>query len=158
MGEVMPRVFLIVFLAVLLAGCSPSQRIQITSSDVPYSKQFQMREHDAYVFQLPDGKTVAVWCERPEFGFMAAEQATKSGLKTAWGERPFKRPKPLQKQVGPNSYESAGWQSYITQGSVTTTGDDTSEYELFVGDLRFSIVEDLQATGSLPVTINVTRK
>jgi hypothetical protein len=89
---------------------------------------------------------------------MLAEQTTKSGLKTGWGERPFKRPKPLEQKVGPNSYVSAGWQSYTVQGAVTTVGDSTTEYELFVGDLRLSIVEDLKATGSLPVTMNVRRK
>lgn len=124
--------------AALLVGCSSPQRVLVASSDVPFSKQLQMHKGDAYEFRLPDGKTVAVWCERPRFGIMLGEQTTKSGLKTAWGERAFKQPEPLMTQVGPNSYESAGWKSYIVQGTVATTGDRTSEYELFVGDLRSS--------------------
>jgi len=154
----MPRIFSIAILAALLTGCSSPQHVQVTASDIPFSKQLQMHQGSACVFQLPDGKKVAVWCERPDFGMMAGEQTTKSGLKTAWGERPFKRPEPLQQQIGPNSYTYAGWKSYIEQGAVTTTGDETSEYELFVGDLRFSITEDLRATNSLPVTIKITRK
>jgi len=154
----MSRTFIVAACVPLLVGCSNSQRIQVASSDIPYSKQFTMQSGDALVFQLPDGKSVAVWCEKPKFGVMAAEQTTMSGLKTAWGERPFKRPEPLRQQVGPDTYVSAGWQSYIEQGSVTTIGDSTSEYELFVGDLRISIVEDLKATGSLPVTINFTKR
>jgi hypothetical protein len=149
---------MVVVLAGLLVGCSSPQRVLVASSDVPFSKQFQMRQGDAYEFRLPDGKTVAVWCERPGFGMMLGEQTTKSGLKTAWGERAFRQPEPLMKQTGPNSYESAGWKSYILQGAVTTTGDRTSEYELFVGDLRFAIIEDLTATDALPVTIKITQK
>src|SRR2546427_8439541 len=44
-----------------------------------------MQKGDAHEFQLPDGKTVAVWCERPGFGMILGEQTTRSGLKTAWG-------------------------------------------------------------------------
>jgi hypothetical protein len=115
-----------------------------------------MKKGDAYEFQLPDGKSVAVWCERP--GMMLGEQTTKSGLKTAWGERAFRRPESLMRQTAPDTYESAGWKSYIVQGAVTTSGDQTSEYELFVGELRFAIIEDLRATDALPVTIKITRK
>jgi hypothetical protein len=117
-----------------------------------------MHKGEAYEVELPDGKTVAVWCEQPKFAMMLAEQTTKSGLKTAWGERAFRRPESLMRQTGPNTYESAGWKSYIVQGVVTTSGDRTSEYELFVGDLRFTIIEDLRATDALPVTIKITRK
>lgn len=154
----MPRLLLIALLTTLLIGCSHSQRVQVSASAIPFTQQLQMHKGDAYEFQLPDGKTVAVWCKRPEFGEMLGEQTTKSGLKTAWGERAFRQPEPLMRQTGPNTYESAGWKSYIVQGAVVTSGDRTSEYELFVGDLRFAIIEDLRATDALPVTIKITRK
>ena len=90
---------------------------------------------------------------------MLAEQTTASGLKTAWGERPFVQPQALQKQTAPNTYEFAGWKSHISQGGVTTsTGAMTSEYALYVDDLQFSIIEDLKATNCLPVTIRITKK
>ena len=131
----------------------------VAVSGIPFERQFQMREGDADQFQLPGGKTVAVWCERPPDMMMLAEQTTASGLKTAWGERPFVRPEPLEKQIGPNSYESAGWKSYILQGAVTTSSRAmTSEYVLYVDDLQFSIIEDLKATNSLPVTIRIIKK
>ena len=154
----MSRILSLVVSGALLVGCSRSQPVPVASSDIPFSKQFRMHKGDAYDFRLPDAKTVAVWCERPGFGMVLGEQSTKSGLKTAWGERAFKQPEPLMKQIGQNSYESAGWKSYIVQGAVTTTGDRTSEYELFVGDLRFAIIEDLRATDALPVTIKISRK
>src|SRR6185295_17779987 len=106
------RTLLIIISIFGLSGCSTprtgshSQRVQVAASVIPFTKQLQMQKGDAYEFQLPDGKTVAVWCERREFG-MLGEQTTKSGLKTAWGERAFKRPESLMRQVGPNSYESA---------------------------------------------------
>jgi hypothetical protein len=154
----MSRRLSIAVLLALFVGCSSPQRVSVASSDIPFSKQFQMQKGDAYEFRLPDGKTVAVWCERPGIGMMLGEQTTKSGLKTAWGERAFKQPEPVMKQISPNSYESAGWKSYILQGSVVTSGDRTSEHKLFVGDLRFAIIEDLRATDALPVTIKITRK
>jgi hypothetical protein len=155
----MPRLLFIGLVTTLLVGCSRSQRVQVTASAIPFTNQFQMHKGDAYEFQLPDGKTVAVWCEQPEFGMMLGEQTTKSGLKTAWGESAFKRPESLTRQIGPNSYESAGWKSYISQGSViTSTKSMTSEYVLFVGDMQFSIIEDLEARESLPVTIRITKK
>jgi hypothetical protein len=56
-----------------------------------------------------------------------------------------------------NSYSSDGWDSYIEQGSVTTTGERQSEYVLYIDFMRFSIVEDLSATDGLPVTIKIAR-
>lgn len=127
-------------------------------SAIPFERQLQMREGDALEFELPDGKTVAVWCERQPSGFTLGEQTTASGLKTAWGERSFKRPEVVREQISPNSYRLAGWKSYISQGAVTTAGDQTTEYVLYVGDLQFSIIENLRGTPSLPVTIRITRK
>ena len=146
--------------AVLVAGCAPSRPSSLVAvSTIPFERHLQMREDDAYQFQLPGGKTVAVWCERPPAMMMMGEQTTASGLKTAWGERPFVRPESLEKQVGPNSYELAGWKSYISQGAVTTdTGAMTSEYVLYVADLQFSIIEDLKTTNALPVTIRIIKK
>jgi hypothetical protein len=156
--KVIARAVIIYVLSASLMGCAKRHNVHVASSDIPFSSQFRMQKGDAYEFQLPDGKTVAVWCEEPKLPELLAEQATKSGLKTAWGERPFRRPEPIRQQIGPNSYTLSGWKSYIVQGGVTTYGDETSEYELFVDDLRFSITEDLRATDSLPVTIKITRK
>jgi hypothetical protein len=125
--------------------------------EIPFERQLQMREGDALEFELPNGKTVAVWCERP--GLVLGEQTTASGLKTAWGERPFKKPEVVREQIAPNSYRLAGWKSYISQGAVTTsTGDQTTESLLYVGDLEFSIIENLRGTPSLPVTIRISKK
>lgn len=156
MGHTM--LLLMVLLTALFVGCTHAQRVQVNAASIPFTQQLRMHKGDAYEFQLSGGKTVAVWCEQPQFGMMLGEQTTKSGLKTAWGERPFKRPESLMRQIGPNTYESAGWKSYIVQGAVMTSGDRTSEYELFVGDLRFAIIEDLRATDALPVTIKITPK
>lgn len=159
------RVF-IAFIATLLAGCAHSRDDNATSrriitvavSVIPFERQFRMVEGDAYEFQLPDGKTVAVWCERPRppLSLMLAEQTTASGLKTVWGERAFKQPELVHEQIGTNSYGVAGWQSYISQGAVTTVADTTTERALYVGNWRFSIAENLAQTGRLPVTITIT--
>lgn len=139
----MSRLLLIALLPTIFFGCSHSQRVQVSASAIPFTQQLRMQKGDAYEFQLPNGKLVAVWCEQPgiDMMLMLGEQTTKSGLKTAWGDRAFNQRK-----------------SYIVQGSVVTSDDLTSEYELFVGDLRFAIIEDLRATDALPVTIKITRK
>jgi hypothetical protein len=150
-----------------LVGCASSQpkqsasnihSVQIAASEIPFTRQIRMHNGDAFEFHLPDGKTLAVWCEQPPSDMPLAEQTTKSGLKTAWGEHAFKRPEPLYHQIAPNSYEPAGWKSYIDQGGVTTVGDKTSEYVLFVDSFRFSIIEDLRAVDALPVTIEIIRR
>jgi hypothetical protein len=155
------RVFLIV-LAAMLCGCMsrgiPIRKkesvIKVTEASIPFERQFEMREGDALQFELPNGKTVAVWCERATSPM--GEQTTASGIDAVWGERPFKHLKPRREQIGPNSYALSGWESYIGQGAVTTHGAETSEYELFIDEWRFSITKNLQATGALPVTIRVT--
>jgi hypothetical protein len=120
-----------------------------------------MKERDAYRFQLPNGKQIAVWCERPQFP-VVGEQETASGLKTVWGERPFVQPELVWKRQPDGSEVASGWKSYIEQGVVSTKGSfrdgGTSEYVLYVDQWQFSIIEELSAKGDLPVTIKVVVK
>jgi hypothetical protein len=130
--------------------------VRLTTADIPYSKQMQLQAGDAYVYQLPNGKSVAIWCGRPGLlGGMFDD--SKSGLDIAWGERPFKQPPLVRKGTGPDPDQMV-WKSYIEQGPVVTSGSSSRERELFVGDLQLSIIEDLTATGSLPVTVSVAKK
>jgi hypothetical protein len=162
------RIVSIIVLLVFMISCAQIHRrpgadsdrvVNVTASQLPFERQFKMKEGDSHVFRLPDGKTVAVWCWRPAFPMNVglAEQTTASGLKTEWGEKPFKRPKPVYEQLGSNSYTISGWQSYISSEGVETIGNQTSEYKLDVGDLHFSIIENLQATDLFPVTIKIQR-
>jgi hypothetical protein len=132
-------------------------RIQLVSADIPYSIQLQMQPGDAYAYALPNGKTIAVWCEQPSpLGALFSDDS-KSGLDISWGEKPFKQPSLVRKGTGPDP-DQLVWESYITQGAVVYSGDRTREHELFIGDLRLSILLDLTAKGALPVTIAITRK
>lgn len=130
---------------------------RIAKSNIPFEKKFMMEAGDALRFELPNGKIVAVWCGAAR-NFLAAEQATSSGLKTSWGEKPFKhvRYKRVPQPDGSNVLGEAD--SYIKQGSVVTQGSATSTYQLFVGKWEFSIVEDLKGKDSLPVTILVVKR
>ena len=131
---------------------------RIAQADVPFEKKLVMEAGDAFQFELPNGKIVAVWCGAAK-NFMAAEQATSSGLKTSWGEQPFKhvRYKRVPRPDGGHVLGEAD--SYIKQGPVVTSGADaTSTYKLFVGQWEFDIVEDLKAKNSLPVTIRVVKR
>jgi hypothetical protein len=149
----------LILLGIILCGCgSAVPQIPVTEKDIPYTKQLTMKKDEAQNFQLPNGKIIAVWCERPDFPTIG-EQATASGLKTAWGERPFIRPELVMKRQPDGSEVASGWKSYIEQGSVITYGSTrTSEYILYVDKWQFSIIEDLAAKGDLPVTIKVTER
>jgi hypothetical protein len=133
------------------------QMITMAEADIPYEKKLLMKEHDAVIFILPGQKPVSVWCYKPEDRFPLAEQETKSGLKTSWGEKPWIKPRMKWKSLGRNSDTGDGWDTYIEMGGVVTTGDRQSDYTLYVDALKFSIIEDLSATNALPVTIRVTR-
>jgi len=126
--------------------------VKVAPSEIPFSSEINMNDGDAIRYKLPSGKVVAVWCERRND---SSEQRTASGLKTAWGEQPFHQPDLIMKPLSGGGETDAGWDSYIRQGSVITTGSETSEYILFVDHWKFSIIEDLKATSSLPVTIKV---
>ena len=89
---------------------------------------------------------------------IGGEQQTKSGLKTAWGERPFVQPELVLKMQPDGSEVVSGWKSYIEQGAVITRGSDTSEYILYENLWQFSITEDLRAASDLPVTIKIVSR
>jgi len=145
-------------LSTLILGCGPSAPLTaVSAGDIPHTTHLTMKEGDAQRFQLPDGKEIAVWCERPGFP-IGGEQQTKSGLKTAWGERPFVQPELVLKMQPDGSEVVSGWKSYIEQGAVITRGSDTSEYILYENLWQFSITEDLRAASDLPVTIKIVSR
>ena len=133
------------------------EKVTVAETDIPYEKKLMMKEHDAVIFILPQQRPVSVWCYRPDERTPLAEQRTKSGLKTAWGEKPWIRVRTRWRSLDGTSRAADGWDSYIQMGGVTTVGDRQSDYRLYVGDLRLNIIEDLRATNGLPVTIRVTK-
>ena len=133
------------------------KKFTITEADLPYERLLLMKEDDAVVFILPQQRSVSVWCHKPDDHFSLAEQTTKSGLKTEWGEKPWIRPRMKYKRIGENSFTGDGWDSYIQMGGVVTTGDKESDYTLYVDRLKVNIVEDLSATNALPVKIRVAK-
>jgi hypothetical protein len=75
----MPRLLFIASLAIMFVGCSRSQPVPVVDSAIPFTKQLQMKKGDAYEFQLPSGRTVAVWCERPKFGAVLVSRRRRVG-------------------------------------------------------------------------------
>lgn len=129
---------------------------KIVESEIPYRKQFSMEAGDVLRFELPGGKDVAVWCEGGAKNSFAAEQTTDSGLKTSWGEKPFKHVGYKRVRLPDGGTTFGETNSYIKQGGVTTsTGEGTSTYQLFVDRWEFDIIEDLRAEEKLPVTVQV---
>jgi hypothetical protein len=154
----MLRALIMTVLAVAGIGCEQSQRTQVALTGTPFTNQLQMHVGDSCQYQLPSGKTVAVWCVRPRSLFGHPEQTdSKSGLKTVWGEAPFRKPKEILVKVGTNNnhYAVAGWKSYIVPSPVTINGDTSREYVLLADGYSIVIGEDLSAANCLPVTIRV---
>ena len=116
-----------------------------------------MKEHDAVVFILPQQRSFSVWCYKADDLGFGAEQTTKSGLKTSWGEKPWINLRMKRKRIGVNSYTGDGWDSYIQMEGVVTTGDKQSDYTLYVDRLKINLIEDLSATNALPVRIRVDK-
>ena len=143
----------------VIRGIRPAhdgRNIAVNQEQPPYASDFDMVAGDAYTFELPNEKTVAVWCVRDEG---IAEQTTASGLKTRWGEQPFVRPKIRWKNHEDGGRVSDGWESYIESGGVSTsTRSKTSEYVLYVDGWKFSIIEDLAAEDRLPVKIRIVAR
>ena len=131
---------------------------KIAETQVPYQRKVTMDAGDALTFELPNGKSVAVWCEGGMMNFAAAEQTTACGLKTRWGEKPFKHVGYKREKQPDGSVHLGETNSYIKQGVVSTRCGDTSTYQLFVDKWEFDIVEDLQGKEALPVTILVTER
>ena len=139
----------------------PAKSVEVKHADVPYLRAFDMKAGEAMTFTLPDGKTIAVWCKKSP-GF--AEQTTNNGLKTQWGEQPFKQVELKWTTKPDGSVEVDGWDSYIKQGAVISRfserrkveHDEWSEYYLFEGKWQFTIIENLDAEGAeLTVRISV---
>jgi hypothetical protein len=156
----MLRAFLIALLTVAIVGCRQSQRTQVVLTSTPLTNQLRMQPDDSWEVRLPSGRTVAVWCVRPRSLLGHAEPTdSKSGLKTVWGEVPFRKPKEILAKAGTNShYAVVGWKSYISPGMVLVNGYATREYDLLADNCRLHIVEDSKATNCLPVTIRVARE
>ena len=131
---------------------------KIPEAGIPYEKSLTMEAGDALSFELPNGKSVAVWCDGGGKSLFAAEQTTSSGLKTSWGEKPFKHVDYKRERQPDGSAVLGDADSYIEQGPVITKSDRTSTYRLFIDEWQFDIVEDLQAKEALPVTIRVVKR
>ncbi len=143
----------------VIRGIRPAHGVRdvtVAQDQTPYAVNFDMVAGDGYTFQLPNQKAVAVWCVRDRG---MAEQRTASGLKTRWGERPFVQQEVRWKEREGGGRVPNGWESYIESGGVTTsTRSKTSEYVLYVGEWKFSIIEDLATEDRLPVQIRIVRR
>ncbi len=151
----MLRGILIALLVAALVGCKQSQRTEVVLTSTILTNQLQMQWGDSCVFKLPSGDTVAVWCERPQTLWRTAEPTdSMSGLQTAWGEVPFRKPQEILVKAGTNNhYAVAGWRSYVRPGMVTVMGSIERRYELRAEGYLFLVIEDLRPTNCLPVTI-----
>ena len=135
---------------------------KIGRSQIPREQKLSMVPGDATIFELPDGKQVAVWCMNGRWWtgerWWDGKETTASGLKTNWGEKPFTR-LPLeaeQERHAPAARRRVV--SYVKYAGVTTVEDETATYHLLVDQWQFDIVEDLQAENALPVTIRIAKR
>lgn len=168
MNSKLPLVSAILLSGILLAAeAGPKKELyfphehveknEVLDTAIPYEKKLMMKENDAAIFILPGQRSVSVWCYRPEDRAGLAEQETRSGLKTLWAEKPWIMPRMKWKALGGGSFQADGWDTYIEHGGVVTRAGETSDYTLYVGQLKVSLIEDLTATNALPVTVRVSQ-
>ena len=125
-------------------------RVQVAS--VPFSRDFVLKAGDAYVFELPNGKTVAVWCEN-RGGIARAVRG--HDLDISYGEKPFQT---LEYERIPlpegNGYTSGDLISYIRSSGTTESGDEF-EYVLYVGEYRIGLKEKGVGDDGIPLVVTV---
>ena len=125
-------------------------RVQITS--VPFSRDFVLKAGDAYRLELPNGKTVAVWCEN-QGGIARAMRG--HDLDLAYGEKPFQT---LEYERIPlpegNGYTLGELISYIRSGGTVQSGDEF-EYVLYVAEYRIGLKETGGGDDDIPLTVTV---
>ena len=125
-------------------------RVQVAS--VPFSRDLVLKAGDAYRLDLPNGKTVAVWCEN-RGGIARAMRG--HDLDLAYGEKPFQT---LEYEKIPlpegNGYTFGELISYIRSGGTEQSGDEF-EYILYVGGYRIGLKEKRAGDDHIPLTVTV---
>jgi HEAT repeat protein len=133
------------------AGGTAPPRVKV--SKVPFYHNIVLKPGDACTFELPNGKTVAVW-GLANTGIMAELKGNTVGF--GYGEEPFKKLEREEIQL-PNGATTGGeYISYIRQGSVFDGGfGNPSEYILYVENYRISLKEKNLNSRNLPMTVSV---
>jgi HEAT repeat protein len=127
--------------------------IKITKKQIPYRKNFSLAPGNAITIILPDGKTLAVWCNKTGAFSLPGD----SDLSLSYGEKPF-RLLEIKWIPQPDGSRVAGpYKSYIRSGEVTTWSSGPGhEYVLYVGDkYRISLKEEGDKDGKLPIRLSV---
>lgn len=127
-----------------------TQSVPVAS--VPFSHNLALKPGDACSFELPTGKTFAVWCEN-RGGIARAVRG--HDLDLAYGEKPFQT---LEWERIPlpegNGYTSGELISYIRSGGTIQSGDEF-EYVLYVGEYRIGLKEKGVGDDRIPVIVTV---
>ena len=127
---------------------------RVEVSEVPFSRDFTLKPGDAYTFDLPNGKTVSVWCEK-RGGIATA--LTGSDLDLEYGEKPFEtldyERVPLPEGGG---YELGELVSYIRSDGTTQCGDEL-EYILYVEEYRVGLKRKGTDDNRIPLIVTVRR-
>ncbi|MHB9048874.1 MAG: hypothetical protein ACYC35_23400 [Pirellulales bacterium] len=126
-------------------------RVQV--SEVPFSRDFTLKPGDAYTFELPNGKTVSVWCEK---GGGIATALTGSDLDLQFGEKPFQTLDYERVPLPDGGYESGELVSYIRSGG-TSQRDDEFEYVLYVEEYRVGLKRKGTDDNRMPLAVTVRR-
>ncbi len=112
-------------------------RVQVTAR--PFTGNYMMKPGDAYVFKLPGGKELAVWCVKNKYRGMSGFDEE---LEIKFGEQSFHE----------KAYDEA---SYVHSGSTTQYGSDAFEYHLGVAGNSVDLKEKPMIDGKLPIEVNV---
>lgn len=125
----------------------------VAVSEIPFSHDVTLAPGDTCVFNLPDNKTLAIWCEKTGPISLSGD----SNLDLSYGEKPFERLEITWIPQEDGSTVSGPYKSYIRSGGVTTWSSGPGhEYELYVGDTyRVGLREEGDKDGKLPVKVSI---
>ncbi len=127
---------------------------EIAVKAVPFQQAIALRERQAVILRLPDGKSLALWC-LPQ-GRIGLDLNGRQ-LSLSWGEEAFKELRFEEVPQEDGTTATGGYKdSYIRQGSVRTSDRDVViGYTLWASKYRVEIADEKDEAGTKSLQVSV---
>jgi len=132
---------------------SEANSAAILISTVPFSHTVVLKPGDTYTFKLPNGKTIAVWCEKYS---EIMSSMFDSDIDLCYGEKPFQKLEYERIKLRNGGYTFGELISYIRADCTIQSGDEFT-YILYVKEYRISLMKKGADDKRIPLIVSVRR-